>query len=52
MTQAIVNQGMKSVTAGMNPVALNKGIRKCANMVSDKIRALAKVRIVVMFLVS
>lgn len=43
MTQAIVNNGMRSVTAGLNPVALNRGIRKAANLVSDKIRELATV---------
>lgn len=44
MTQAIVNNGMRAVTAGINPVALNRGIRKAANMVSEKIKELAKVR--------
>ena len=43
MTQAIVNNGMRAVTSGINPVALNRGIRKAANMVSDKIKELAKV---------
>lgn len=43
MTQAIVNKGMRAVTSGINPVALNRGIRKAANMVSDKIKELAKV---------
>lgn len=44
MTQAIVNNGMRAVTSGINPVALNKGIRKAANIVSEKIKELAKVR--------
>jgi TCP-1/cpn60 chaperonin family len=43
MTQAIVNNGMRAVTSGINPVALNRGIRKAANLVSDKIKELAKV---------
>ena len=43
MTQAITNNGMRAVTSGINPVALNKGIRKAATMVSDKIKELAKV---------
>lgn len=43
MTQAIVNNGMRAVTAGINPVALNRGIRKAANLVSDKIKELATV---------
>lgn len=30
LTQAIVNEGMKNVTAGANPVALNKGLHKAA----------------------
>mmetsp|Transcript_29200 Transcript_29200/g.83819 ORF Transcript_29200/g.83819 Transcript_29200/m.83819 type:complete len:591 (-) Transcript_29200:8-1780(-) len=42
MTQAIVNNGMKAVTAGMSPVGLNRGIRKAANLVSAKIKELAK----------
>lgn len=44
MTQAIVNHGMRAVTAGINPVALNRGIRKAANLVSEKIKEFAKVR--------
>ena len=44
MTQAIVNNGMRAVTAGINPVALNRGIRKAANIVSNKIKELSKVR--------
>ena len=43
MTQAITNNGMRAVTSGINPVALNRGIRKAANMVSDRIKELAKV---------
>lgn len=43
MTQAIVNNGMRAVTAGINPVALNRGIRKAANLVSNKIKELATV---------
>jgi TCP-1/cpn60 chaperonin family len=45
MTQALVNQGMRAVTAGVSPVALNKGIRKAARIISDEIRAIATVRI-------
>jgi len=41
MTQAIVNNGMKAVTAGINPVALQRGIRRAASLISDKIRELA-----------
>jgi chaperonin GroEL len=43
MTQAIVNEGMRAVTSGVNPVALNKGIRKAARLVADKIREIATV---------
>jgi len=41
MTQAIVNQGMRAVTSGVNPVALNRGIRKSARIISDEITRLA-----------
>ncbi|KAL3916310.1 MAG: hypothetical protein SGILL_005236 [Bacillariaceae sp.] len=41
MTQAIVNNGMRAVTSGINPVALNRGIRKAAAIVSDRIKELA-----------
>lgn len=44
MTQAITNNGMRAVTSGINPVALNIGIRKAARLVSNKIREVAKVR--------
>ena len=43
MTQAITNNGMRAVTSGINPVALNRGIRKAAGLVTDKIKELAKV---------
>jgi chaperonin GroEL len=51
MTQAIVNNGMKAVTAGINPVALNKGIRKAGNMVSAYIKVLSKVCLPVSFVI-
>ena len=44
MTQALVNNGMRAVTAGISPVGLNRGIRKSARIISDKIKELAKVR--------
>jgi chaperonin GroEL (HSP60 family) len=44
MTQAITNNGMRAVTSGVNPVALNRGVRKAARMISDEIRAVAKVK--------
>lgn len=43
MTQAIVNNGMRAVTAGINPVALNIGIKKAASLVAAKIKEVAKV---------
>lgn len=44
MTQSIVNGGIKAVTAGNNPVALNRGIRKAARMIAEEIKAIARVR--------
>ena len=43
MTQAIVNNGMKAVTSGVNPIALNAGIKKSANLVANKVKELATV---------
>lgn len=42
MTQAIVNNGIKAVTSGINPVALNIGIKKAAKIVADEVRSIAK----------
>ncbi len=42
MTQAIVNQGMRQVTAGANPVALRRGIQICAKILCDTIKTMAK----------
>lgn len=47
MTQAIVNNGMKAVTSGVNPIALNAGIKKAAGLVSAKVRELATVSCIV-----
>jgi len=41
MTQAIVNNGIRAVTSGVNPVAINIGIRKAARMISDEIERIA-----------
>jgi chaperonin GroEL len=41
MTQAIVNLGMRAVTSGLNPVALNIGIRKAARLLSDEVKRLS-----------
>jgi len=42
MTKALVNQGMRAVTSGVSPVALNLGIRKAARIIADEIKAIAK----------
>jgi chaperonin GroEL len=42
LTQAIVNQGMKVLAAGSNPVALRRGIMSAASLLADKIRAWAQ----------
>jgi chaperonin GroEL len=44
MTQALVNNGMRAVTSGVSPVALNRGIRKAASIISEEIKRVAKVR--------
>lgn len=43
MTQAIVNNGMKAVTSGVNPIALFAGIKKSAGLVSEKVKEHATV---------
>lgn len=49
MTQAIVNNGMKAVTSGVNPIALNAGIKKAAGLVAGKVKELATVSIILYF---
>lgn len=41
MTQAIVNNGMRAVTSGANPIALNAGIKAAAGLVAAKVKELA-----------
>ena len=43
LTQAIVNEGLKNVTAGANPMDLKHGIDKAVNKVVDYIKANAEV---------
>ena len=43
LTQAIVNEGVKNVTAGANPMDLKRGIDKAVNKVVDYIKANAEV---------
>ena len=42
MTQEIVNQGIRVVAAGANPVALRNGIITASSMLAAKVRSLAK----------
>ena len=43
LTQAIVNEGLKNVTAGSNPMDLKRGIDKAVNAVVDYIKTNAEV---------
>ena len=43
LTQALVNEGLKNVTAGANPMDLKRGIDKAVNKVVDYIKANAEV---------
>mmetsp|Transcript_8965 Transcript_8965/g.11780 ORF Transcript_8965/g.11780 Transcript_8965/m.11780 type:complete len:600 (-) Transcript_8965:46-1845(-) len=42
MTQEIVNQGLKAVTSGSNPVALRRGMMAASKILVEKIKDLAK----------
>ncbi|MFB9887450.1 chaperonin GroEL [Balneatrix alpica] len=42
LAQAIVNEGLKSVAAGMNPMDLKRGIDKAAAAVVEQLKTLAK----------
>ena len=42
LTQAIVNEGLKNVTAGANPMDLKRGIDKAVKVVVDYIRESAE----------
>lgn len=41
LTQAIVAEGMKNVSAGANPLALKRGIEKTAKMAVEKLKTMA-----------
>lgn len=41
LAQAIVNEGLKNVTAGANPMSLKRGIQKATEMVVGEIKKLA-----------
>ncbi|MCX6725716.1 MAG: chaperonin GroEL, partial [Candidatus Shapirobacteria bacterium] len=43
LTQAIVDEGIKNITAGANPMILNKGIEKAANQVLAAIKKQSQV---------
>lgn len=42
LTQAIINQGLKNVTAGANPLALKRGIEKGVEAVVNALRKMSK----------
>ncbi|PJG83858.1 chaperonin GroEL [Caviibacterium pharyngocola] len=42
LAQAIVNEGLKAVAAGMNPMDLKRGIDKAVNAVVTELKALSK----------
>jgi chaperonin GroEL len=43
MTHALVNNGMRAVTASISPVTFNRGIRKAARIIADEITAIGTV---------
>jgi len=42
LAQAMINQGLKNVAAGANPLALKRGIEKGVNKVVETLKAMAK----------
>ncbi len=42
LAQAIINEGLKNVTAGANPMALKRGIDKAAEKVVETVKSLSK----------
>ncbi len=42
LTQAIIEEGLKHVTAGVNPMYLKRGLEKAAKKVADRIHELSK----------
>jgi len=42
LTQAIIEEGLKHVTAGVNPMYLKRGIEKASAVVTEKIKELSK----------
>ena len=41
LAQAIINEGLKSVAAGMNPMDLKRGIDKCVNAAVEELKKLS-----------
>ncbi|CAM9686711.1 unnamed protein product [Chrysoparadoxa australica] len=42
MTQSIVNNGMKAISSGANPVEVRQGIMLCSKMLVEEIKSLAR----------
>jgi len=42
LTQAIIEEGLKHVTAGVNPMYLKKGIEKASKVVTERIKEISK----------
>jgi chaperonin GroEL len=42
LTQAIIEEGLKHVTAGVNPMYLKRGIEKASRVVTERIKELSK----------
>ncbi|WP_455403065.1 TCP-1/cpn60 chaperonin family protein, partial [Streptomyces bambusae] len=42
LAQAIVQEGLKAVAAGMNPMDLKRGIDKAVGVVLDEVKAISK----------
>ncbi|MCD6176452.1 MAG: chaperonin GroEL [Candidatus Cloacimonetes bacterium] len=42
LTQAIIEEGLKHVTAGVNPIYLKKGIEKASRVITKKIKELSQ----------
>ncbi|MDP2860708.1 MAG: chaperonin GroEL [bacterium] len=42
LAQAIINEGMKNITAGANPMILKNGLQKAADAVVEEIKKMAK----------
>ncbi len=43
LAQAMINEGMKNITAGANPIILRKGMQKATNLAVEKINSMSQV---------